>query len=88
MSVVSSQWCLDTLVHIAEQSGNTDLTRFLRRIYEHVEQLGWTQESYDNAKERYCKLAAVENIWKVLPVENIKEAYEVELAKLPKVEHF
>jgi hypothetical protein len=82
MSVVSSQWCLNALVDIAEHSSNVDLTRFLRRVFEHVEQLGWTQRGYHNAKERYCKRAAVENIWKS-PVENVKETYEAELAKLP-----
>jgi hypothetical protein len=80
MSVVSSQWTLDALVHIAGQSRNAHLTRFLRVVYEHLENLGWPQENY-NAKERYSKLTTVENIWKAR-VDNIKEAYEAELAKL------
>jgi hypothetical protein len=80
MSVVSSQWTLDALVHIAKQSRNANLTRFLRGVYEHLENLGWPQENY-KAKERYSKLATVENIGKTR-VDNIKEAYEGELAKL------
>jgi hypothetical protein len=81
MSIVSSRWCLNRLVHLAEQSGSTDLKRFLQKAHLQIQQLV-PDETYEKAKAAYYKLAAVENVSKTTE-QNIKDAYDAELAKLP-----
>jgi hypothetical protein len=81
MSIVSSPWCLDRLVHLAEQSGSTGLKRFLQKAHLQIQQLV-PDQTYDQAKAAYYKLAAVENVSKTTE-QNIKDAYNAELAKLP-----